>query len=289
MKVAIFCYRPLNGSTENIERIAKTENALRTMFEVVPAREAELGLVIGGDGFMTKTVKECVGYAKEEGPQYIRHDITFYGINRGTYGFLMNDHDDADDVRAGIQSAEWIEFPLLEAEVREIDDSTISVLAFNDVFTKTTTAQSAKHRVRINGQNILGVDPAGKEIIYSGDGLLVCTPGGSTAYNRAAHGIIIDHRSMSLGLTPISPFLPIGFSPQLLPSNAEVEIEILEDDKRKHLVIADNIEFCRVKSVKIRKAKRTVTLGFKPNGTYFQKTLELRFPWLKGQTTTVKI
>jgi NAD+ kinase len=277
MKAAVFRYCPANGATPD-ERVVKIETMLRAQFNVVAANEAEIGIVIGGDGFMTKTVKECA-----------RHGIPFYGINRGTYGFLMNDHNDADDFSAAVATAEWIEFPLLEAEVRTIDGQTTTVLAFNDVFTKTTTAQGAKHRVRINGQNIFGVDERQKEIVFIGDGLLVCTPGGSTAYNRAAHGIIVDHRSTSLGLTPIAPFLPIGFSPQLIPGDAEVEIEILEDEKRKHLVIADNIEFNRVSSVKIRKAKQAVRLGFKRGDSYFKKTLELRFPWLKGQIATLKM
>lgn len=278
MKIAIFCYKPAVGSTEDSGRISDTEKALREQFDVVPRDKAELGVVIGGDGFMTKTVKEIAG-----------QKIPLYGINRGTYGFLMNDHADTDDFRSLIESAEWIEFPLLEAEIHTMDGAKATVLAFNDVFTKTTTAQSAKHRIRINGQTILGFDERGKEILYSGDGLLVCTPGGSTAYNRAAHGIIIDHRSMSLGLTPIAPFLPIGFSPQLLPANAEVEIEILEDEKRKHLIIADNIEFNRVRAVKIRKATQAVRIGFKRDNSYFKKTLELRFPWLKGQTNALKM
>jgi len=234
--------------------------------------DAEVIFIIGGDGLMTRAAKSLDFRGKR-----------LYGVNRGTYGFLLNDHADTDDFIRAVDNAEWLEFPLLRADIEFINGTEQTALAFNEVYTKTAGAQSAKHKLLIDGNDII---PDG---YYSGDGIMVCTPGGSTAYNRSAKGIILDHNSSSLELTPICPFLPMEFSPQLLSGQSIITIEMLEDAKREHLVIADNVSFKNVRRVIIQRAAITTILGFKPDNSYFRKTLELRFPWLKGKTLKTKI
>jgi len=234
--------------------------------------DADTIIIIGGDGLMTRAAKN---------PEF--RGKRLYGINRGTYGFLLNDHADTDDFVKAVAVAEWIEFPLLRADIEFFDGTTQTALAFNEVYTKTAGAQSAKHRLFIDGNDIMA------DGYYGGDGIMVCTPGGSTAYNRSAKGIILDHTSTSLELTPICPFLPMEFAPQLLSGKSTIVIEMLDDEKRQHLVIADNVKFKKVRQVTIRRAALKATLGFKPDNSYFRKTLELRFPWLKGKTLKTKI
>jgi len=229
--------------------------------------DADTIFVIGGDGLMTRAAKN---------PDFCGKRL--YGINRGTVGFLLNDHADTDDFVKAVAEAEWIEFPLLKADLEFFDGTKQTALAFNEVYTKTAGAQSAKHRIRINGQDIF----AGG--CFSGDGIIVCTPGGSTAYNRSAHGIILDHAATSIELTPICPFLPTGFTPQLLSGKSKITIEMLEDEKREHLVITDNVPHEKVREVVISQADEKAIIGFKPDNSYFRKTFELRFPWLKGRT-----
>lgn len=240
---------------------------------VASPRQADIIAVIGGDGLMTRAAKK---YARLQKP--------LYGINRGTYGFLMNDHSDKDNLLEAFGSVEWLDFPLIEAEIHFLSGRVKHCLAFNDIYTKTTTAQAAKHRIFINGLDILGQDGLSRNRVFIGDGLIVCTPGGSTAYNRAAHGPILDPKTAAFCLTPVSPFLPAGFIPQPVNSDAEITIEMVEEDKRRHLIIADNVSFRRVAKVIIRRAAESVTLGFKDKNSYFLKTLKLRFPWLKKST-----
>lgn len=258
MKIAI-----LKGRGQNHFPI---EDVLRQLFQTVSPAEADILVVLGGDGTMTHWCKELVSLQKP-----------FYGINRGTFGFLLNDHSEEDDLVAAIAVAEVVDFPLLEATITFSSGEVKKALAFNDIFTKTTSAQAAKHQVTINGLSLF----AEKTGFMSGDGLIVCTPGGSTAYNRAAGGIIIDHKADSLGLTPVSVFEPIDFRPQLLPGDSVIQLTMMEDEKRQHLVITDNVEFRQVKTVTIRRSELQVQLGFKPDNSYFRKTMRLRFPWLK--------
>lgn len=259
MKVAI-----LKKLSEESYPIEKT---IGEQFHIVTPKEADVLVVLGGDGTMTHWAKE-----------FVELGLPFYGINRGTYGFLLNDHAPTDNLVEAINQAELVDFPLLEADVLLQSGEVIRARAFNDFFTKTIGSQSAKHRISINGINLFPEEPG----FFAGDGLIICTPGGSTAYNRAAGGIILDHKSDSLGLTPVSAFKPSNFRPQLLPGDSIITLEMVEDEKRKHLVVADNQSFLNVRTVTIKRSTKRVTLGFKPDNSYFRKTLELRFPWISA-------
>ena len=115
---------------------------------------------------------------------------------------------------------------------------------------------------------------------FMGDGIIVCTAGGSTAYSRSAGGIILDPmENRSIGLTPICSYIPHDFAPQVLPSDSVVVIDMIEDDKRQHLVMADNRGFSGVRRVTIRKSQFSVNLLFKERRSYWHKTKSLRFPW----------
>lgn len=265
MRIAIL----IDERKKDNQQVLSIADKLHRQFTVVEPPEAEILIVIGGDGFMTDIVKK-----------YCHLKIPFYGINRGTFGYLLNDHGDDGDFSEAITKAKVTEFPLLQACFYFQNGLEDARFAFNDVFTKTTSAQAAKHRMTINGFALFDTEP------YIGDGLLVCTPGGSTAYNRAAGGLILDHSSTSLGLTPLAPFLPRDFKPQAIPGDSIIEIELLEDDKRKHLVVADNQTFEKVTRVTICKSSETAKLAFRPDKSYFWKTRIERFPWLKQPQET---
>jgi len=254
----------------------QAEELIRSQFKVVRPNKADYLLVLGGDGAMTRMAK-----------RYYNLGVPMFGINFGSRGFLLNEQVVLGNLAEAIVTAEWIDFPLLEAEVHLQNGTIKKVLAFNDVFTNAANKknfQSAKHRLFINGHNVLGRTSSGREIFYSGDGLIVCTAGGSTAYNKAAGGPIMNHKDESLGLTPVCPNWPTeNFKPQMIPGDCEITIEMIEDDKRQHVVCADSHTFTRVNKVVIRKTGKIARLGFRRDDTYMRKTLVLRFPWLDGQ------
>jgi NAD+ kinase len=94
----------------------------------------------------------------------------------------------------------------------------------------------------------------GKKIImkklYS-DGVLVSTPAGSTAYNLSVHGPILSLNSKKLAITPISPFRPRRWKGSIVSDKSTIRITNLDIIKRPVSVVADNIEFRNIKSVKI--------------------------------------
>ena len=119
--------------------------------------------------------------------------------------------------------------------------------AINEVSLLRETYQAAKVKIYVDGKERL------KELIC--DGLLLCTPAGSTAYNLSAHGPILPLTSNLLALTPISAFRPRRWKGALLPRNVKVRINILEKKKRPVSVVADNSEFRDIEYVEISEDK----------------------------------
>jgi NAD+ kinase len=260
----------LLGDKPRYELTGAITRRLEGQFCVIDNPEdADVLLAVGGDGTMSWAARE-----------YAHLGIPIYGINRGTVGFLLNDHDDdEDDIRSAVEKSVRTEFPLLQATVKFVDGSRKTVLAFNDVWTKAINVrgQGAKHQILIDGQDIM---LGHKYDYYIGDGIIICTPGGSTAYNRSAGGIILDVQAGDcMGLTPICSYIPDNFQPQMLPGNSQVTIVMIEDDKRSHMVMADNRGFAKVHSVTVTIAPQRVTLLFAEESSYFMKTQRLRFPW----------
>ncbi len=89
-----------------------------------------------------------------------------------------------------------------------------------------------------------------------GDGVLVSTPAGSTAYNLSIHGPILDLDSGKLAITPISPFRPRRWSGKIISSRSEVILFNLDPKKRPVAAVADNIEIRNVKKVTVKTDKK---------------------------------
>ena len=189
----------------------------------VAEADADVIVVLGGDGFVLETLHRTM-----PGPPK-----PIYGMNMGTVGFLMNDFAE-DQLIERVNGAEHaVIHPLaMRAECADGQDS--RAMAINEVSLLRQTHQTAKLRIIIDGKVRL------QELVC--DGVLVCTPAGSTAYNLSAHGPIIPIGSQTLGLTPISAFRPRRWRGALLPHTAQITFEVLEPDKRPVSAVADNVE-----------------------------------------------
>jgi NAD+ kinase len=117
-------------------------------------------------------------------------------------------------------------------------------LAFNEVALIRASGQTANIRVSIDG--VVRLEN------YMGDGLIVATAAGSTAYNLSAHGPIIPLESNLLALTPVSPFRPRRWKGALLPHRAVITMENLDPEKRPIVTSADFRDILNVVSVTVR-------------------------------------
>jgi NAD+ kinase len=196
-----------------------------------PEDQAEVLVVLGGDGFMLETLHRNLPAAKP-----------IYGMNLGSVGFLMNDYSEVGLIER-IRAAERTTiYPLVMRAVRH-DESEAMAVAINEVSLLRQTHQTAKLRVVIDGK--VRMD----ELVC--DGVLVSTPAGSTAYNLSAHGPIIPIDGQILALTPISAFRPRRWRGALLRHTAQVTFEVLEPGKRPVSAVADNVEVRNVARVHV--------------------------------------
>ena len=189
-------------------------------------------VVLGGDGFMLHSLKK-----------YQKYNKPFYGINSGTFGFLMNKFK-TNDVEKSISKAKLVSISPLEMKVVTKTGKTHSNIAINEVSLLRQTRQAASLQIA-NSKRILI-----KKLIC--DGVLVSTPAGSTAYNLSISGPILSLNSKKLAITPISPFRPRRWKGKIVSSSSILKINNLNIQKRSVSVVADNVEVRNIKSVKIK-------------------------------------
>ena len=189
-------------------------------------------VVLGGDGFMLKTLKK-----------YQKYNKPFYGINRGTFGFLMNKFK-THDIYKNISKARPVFISPLKMKVLTIKNRKISVIAINEVSLLRQSRQTASLQI-ISGKKIMI-----KKLVS--DGVIISTPAGSTAYNLSVHGPILSINSKKIAVTPISPFRPRRWRGKILPSSTLIKIINLNTKKRPVSAVADNIEVRNIKNVQIK-------------------------------------
>lgn len=209
----------------------KAEEYLKARYQHVNPDDADIIVALGGDGFMLHTLHE-----------YKDRNIAFYGMNRGSIGFLMNAYE-PDVLMERLENAQPVDLHPLQMTVTRADGKVETAAAINEVSLLRQTQQAAKIRIVINGVTRL------EELIC--DGILVSTPAGSSAYNLSAHGPIVPIGSDILCVTPISAFRPRRWRGALLDHSAAVRFEILESDKRPVSACADYTEVRDVIAVDI--------------------------------------
>ena len=121
------------------------------------------------------------------------------------------------------------------------------LLAVNELSLFRQSKQTASLFVKINQKVLL------KNLI--GDGLLVSTPAGSTAYNLSVNGPILSLNSNQLAITPISPFRPRRWKGKTIKMKHTITITNLNTKKRPIAAVADNVEIRDVQKVQIKISK----------------------------------
>ncbi|UTW56594.1 NAD kinase [Kordiimonas sp. SCSIO 12610] len=208
---------------------------LREKYNIVNTDEADVIVALGGDGHMLQTLHT-----------FMQRRIPIYGMNRGTVGFLMNEYSE-DRLEERIQTADPFTLHPLRMLVTTCDDRTVQYMAVNEVSLLRETRQAAKICISIDGKVRI------PELV--GDGLLVATPAGSTAYNLSAHGPIVPLGADLLTLTPLSAFRPRRWRGALLPHTVSVELDVITPQKRPVSAVADMHEVRDVRKVVIEEAR----------------------------------
>ena len=211
-------------------------------------------IVIGGDGFMLQTLKNKNFSNK-----------CFYGINSGTYGFLMNKFSPNLFLKS-LAKAKSINISPLEMIVFSKNKRKKS-LAINEVSILRQSRQAANLSVKNNSRYII------KKLVS--DGILVSTPAGSTAYNLSVNGPILDLNSKKISVVPISAFRPRRWPGKILSDKSKIVIDNLDIKKRPVSAVADNKEVRNVKRVVI-KVKNNIKFNLLyDNNSNLQKKIKI--------------
>ena len=217
---------------DKINKNKKLEKSFLKKYKNYPPKLSDVIVVFGGDGFMLQTLKK-----------YQKYNKPFYGINRGTYGFLMNKFK-SFNLKKVILNSKLISISPLQIKIRTKNNKIFNSIAINEISLLRQSKQTASLRI-IVGKKILI-----KKLVS--DGVLISTPAGSTAYNMSVGGPILSLNSKKIAITSISPFRPRRWKGKTVPSTASIIIENLNIRKRSVSAVADNIEVRNIKSVNVK-------------------------------------
>jgi NAD+ kinase len=223
-------------------------DGLRSRYDWVPLEQADNAVVLGGDGYMLQILHAMLDQ---------RRAIPAFGMNLGTIGFLMNEWREGQ-LEDRIKKARAVTIYPLKADIETVSGERISLAAINELSLLRETRQAAKIAVSVDSREMI------EELIC--DGVLVATPAGSTAYNLSANGPILPLDANVLALTPISPFRPRRWRGAILPDRTQIDLSILEANKRPVSAVADQREIRDVKSVRVEIDRaQSLSLLFDPD------------------------
>ena len=226
------------------------KSKVKKIIEKLTITKSNLIIVIGGDGFMLQTLKS------NKNKQSI-----FYGINSGSYGFLMNKF--SEKAIRNLSNAKKVSISPLEMTVSSKNKIQKS-LAINEVSILRQSRQAASISINTGSKQLI------KKLIA--DGVLVSTPAGSTAYNLSVHGPILNLNSKKLSISPISPFRPRRWKGKVISEKTKIIIKNLNPKKRPVSAVADNVEVRNAKLIYITTNKKiSFTLLYDKNSNIEKK------------------
>ncbi len=222
-------------------------------------KESDIIISLGGDGTLISISRRSYKF-----------DKPILGINAGKLGFLVD--VDIDEIESFLDKLFRGEYRIDKRMVFEVnfykDDSKKSVIAFNDiVFSRSMVAGMVELKAYVDGVHFNN---------YYGDGLIISTPTGSTAYNLSSGGPVVFPLTQAVILTPLCSH-SLTQRPLILPADFKVEIKSSD----KVLVSVDGQEFFDMKEydrVEIKVAKRGVKLIHRLERNYFN-VLKEKLNW----------
>ena len=182
-------------------------------------RKADLVVALGGDGSILHIARIAAPYK-----------VPLLTVNLGNKGFIAELEPKDTDRIIEIATQEQYsiqERMMLEISVLRDGELVHKELALNDMVVRGFT--------RLVGLEVY--DDRSRITRFTGDGLIVCTPTGSTAYSMSAGGPLIEPTARNIAITPLCPHSLIAKSFVLAPDRAVTVKITLGDGKRGYLAV----------------------------------------------------
>ena len=217
-------------------------------------------VTLGGDGTLISAVRRSFKY-----------DIPIFGVYAGSLGFLADiNFDELESFVSKLVTGQYRvdERAILEATFKQ-NGKDVNIYAFNDI---VLTRPSVSNMIHIETL----VDSKAFNTYY-GDGVIVSTPTGSTAYNLSAGGPVLFPLTNVFALTPICPH-SLTQRPVVLPGEFSIEMKTPQD---KALIIIDGQDKHELnisQSIHIQLAEKKVKLIHRNEFNYFD-VLKEKLNW----------
>ncbi len=220
----------------------------------------DLVIVIGGDGSLMSLLRSL------HHPQ-----VPIFGVNFGRVGFLMNPRQDPADLVDTVLGGKFVEqrLPVLEASWTTSGSQKLgSAAGINDVVLERDSGQTVHLGVYID-EVFLNA--------YSGDGLVISTPAGSTAYSLAAGGPVVHPEVEGVIVTPLNAHRPVQFHslqfPVVLPLDTTIRVVGEGGKKRPIRVVVDGESFSDIEELRVQARGDSVRLLRPVGHEYIQSLL----------------
>lgn len=218
-------------------------------------KDVGLLLVVGGDGTFLAGARLVA-----------EHAIPILGVNKGRFGFLTEvEREEMEEVIKKVLSSELKpqRRMMLQAYLKS-DGQEIALGDFlNDVvISKESLARMVEVEVFAGSEPVLGV---------YGDGVIVSTPTGSTAYALSAGGPIIYPQSEALLFVPICPHT-LSNRPLVLPPDFEIRLVNLSEDHMAYLTLdgQEGMSLKKGDTVIVKKSPHYCYMYSNPQRSFFE-------------------
>lgn len=238
--------------------------------EAEMVERADLIIAIGGDG----TLLYAARLVAERGTPLL-------GINRGRLGFLTDvlPQDMLASVDAALDgNCEVDRRPLLAATICREDGQRLEAVALNDVvLLKWQTGHLLEFETRIDGRYVN---------THGGDGLVVASATGSTAYALSCGGPIVEPALDVFVVAPICPHT-LSDRPIVVSSRSTVEVRIVERFAMRAQATCDGLvlgELTAADRLEVRRSDKHITL-LHPSGYDYFRLLRSKLRWGRGDAS----
>jgi NAD+ kinase len=231
------------------------------------AKRADLIIAIGGDGTLLYAARLVAGHA-----------VPLLGVNRGRLGFLTDVSpscmlEDVDSVLAGRYSEDHRS--LLAARLESHDGKIVSALALNDVVVnKWETGRTMDFETSINGRFVNS---------HGGDGIVIATATGSTAYALSCGGPIVEPDLDVWVLAPICPHT-LSDRPIVVRAGSKIQVRMSDRFEARAQITCDGTAIGGLEqgdNLFIEGADAQITLLHPPGYDYY-RLLRSKLHWGRG-------
>jgi len=213
MRIGLVSRTDRSGAIEVVKKLMSllsnhtlfVDHELTSFLDCDEIDDVDVIIVVGGDGTILKTCKEY-------------GDIPILTVNMGTYGFLCELEVDEIDAIPGILDDYDID---IRAKLSVYNEGKLLGNVLNEVVIRSTSPIKIDYlSVTVEGEEPYDV---------RGDGVIVATPTGSTAYSLSAGGSLVHPDANVALITPISPLFR-EWHPYVIPDRLTIEVKNLGKD-----------------------------------------------------------